>query len=69
MKVLSVAGYHHTGKTTTTVELIKELKKRGYKVASIKDIHAENFTMEKIGIKWIIVATIKEISYGINQKY
>jgi len=49
MKVISIAGYHHTGKTTTSVELIKELKKRGYKVTSIKDIHNENFTMEKKG--------------------
>jgi len=47
MKVVSVAGYHHTGKTTTAVQLIKELKKRGYKVVSIKDIHAESFSMEK----------------------
>jgi molybdopterin-guanine dinucleotide biosynthesis adapter protein len=49
MKVISVAGYHHTGKTSVAVALIKELKKRGYSVASIKDIHAENFSMEKIG--------------------
>ncbi|KQC07647.1 MAG: hypothetical protein APR54_05735 [Candidatus Cloacimonas sp. SDB] len=49
MKVFSVAGYHRTGKTTTVVNLIKELKKRGYKVASIKDIHSEKFTMEKVG--------------------
>ena len=47
MKVFSVAGYHRTGKTKVVVELIKELKKRGYKVVSIKDIHAEDFTMEK----------------------
>ena len=49
MKVFSVAGYHHTGKTTVSIELIKELKKRGFKVTSIKDIHNENFTMEKKG--------------------
>ncbi len=49
MKVLSVAGYHHTGKTTAVVNIISELKKRRYKVVSIKDIHAENFTMEKVG--------------------
>jgi len=49
MKVLSVAGYHHTGKTTLCVNIIKELRRRGYSVASIKDIHAENFTMEKEG--------------------
>ena len=49
MKVLSVAGYHHTGKTTVVVELLKELKRREYSVASIKDIHSEKFTMEKEG--------------------
>ena len=47
MKVFSVAGYHRTGKTKVVVGLIKELKKRGYKIVSIKDIHAEDFTMEK----------------------
>lgn len=46
MKVFSIAGYHRTGKTTVAVELIKELKKRGFKVVSIKDIHAEDFSME-----------------------
>ena len=49
MKVFSVAGYHHTGKTTAVVNIIKELRKRGYSVESIKDIHAEKFTMEKEG--------------------
>ncbi len=48
MRVFSVAGYHHTGKTTTAVELMKELRNRGYTVQSIKDIHSEKFTMEKI---------------------
>lgn len=48
MKVFSVAGYHHTGKTTTVVELIRELRRRGHTVQSIKDIHAEKFTMEKV---------------------
>ena len=47
MKVFSVAGFHRTGKTTVVVNLIKELKNRGYKVVSIKDIHNEDFTMEK----------------------
>lgn len=46
MKVLSVAGYHHSGKTTAVVNIIKELRKRGYKVQSIKDIHNDKFTME-----------------------
>ena len=49
MKVLSVAGYHHTGKTTTVVAIIKELKKRGYIVQSIKDIHSENYQIDVEG--------------------
>ena len=49
MKVFSVSGYHQTGKTTVSIALIKELKKRGYRVVSIKDIHFEQFTMEKEG--------------------
>ena len=49
MKVLSVAGYHRSGKTTVVVELIKELRKRGYRVVSIKDIHTDDFSMEKEG--------------------
>jgi len=72
MKVLSVAGYHHTGKTTTTVELIKELKKRGYKVASIKDIHAENFTMEKTGSNsWKHLEASENVVFarGVDQTY
>jgi len=49
MKVLSVAGYHHSGKTTAVVSIIKELKKRKYKVVSIKDIHNEDFSVDKLG--------------------
>lgn len=49
MKVFSVAGHHHTGKTTLVIELIKELRRRGFNVTSIKDIHNEDFTMEKEG--------------------
>ncbi len=47
MKAFSIIGYHRTGKTTLVVNLLEELKKRGYKVASIKDIHRADFTMEK----------------------
>ncbi|HCX73436.1 MAG TPA: molybdopterin-guanine dinucleotide biosynthesis protein B [Candidatus Cloacimonas sp.] len=47
MKVFSVAGYHHTGKTAVVTSLLKELGKRGYSVSSIKDIHNEEFSLEK----------------------
>lgn len=49
MKAISVIGYHHTGKTTTVVALIKALVARGFTVSSIKDIHSENFHADKSG--------------------
>ena len=52
MKVFSVAGFHHTGKTTLVVELIKELRRRGFSVTSIKDIHNENFTMGTVKVTY-----------------
>jgi molybdopterin-guanine dinucleotide biosynthesis adapter protein len=49
MKVLSIAGFSQAGKTTLAVNLIKELRKRGHTVSSIKDIHFDEFTMETSG--------------------
>ncbi|KZX13422.1 molybdopterin-guanine dinucleotide biosynthesis protein B [Methanobrevibacter curvatus] len=39
MKIVSVVGNKNTGKTSLSVKIIKELKNRGYKVASIKHSH------------------------------
>lgn len=47
MKAFGVIGYHHTGKTTVVTELIKSLKAKGYKVATIKDIHSEAYSADK----------------------
>ena len=72
MKVFSIAGYHRTGKTTVVVELIKELKKRGFKVASIKDIHAEDFSMEdKDSNSWKHWEASRDtvIARGLNETY
>lgn len=49
MKVFSVVGYTKSGKTTTIEKLIAELKKRGYSVGSVKDIHYEQFAMDTEG--------------------
>ncbi|MFA7109331.1 MAG: molybdopterin-guanine dinucleotide biosynthesis protein B [Sphaerochaetaceae bacterium] len=46
--VYSLIAYSGTGKTTVMVELIKELKKRGYKVAAIKH-DAHDFEIDKEG--------------------
>ena len=72
MKVLSVAGYHKTGKTTTVVSIIKELKKRKYKVVSIKDIHSDDFEVDKIGSNtWKHWQASKDIvvARGKNETY
>ncbi|MDD5959728.1 MAG: molybdopterin-guanine dinucleotide biosynthesis protein B [Methanobrevibacter wolinii] len=39
MRILSVVGKKDSGKTSLTVRIIKELKNRNYKVASIKHSH------------------------------
>jgi molybdopterin-guanine dinucleotide biosynthesis protein B len=49
MKAFAVIGYHHTGKTTVVTELIKSLSAKGFKVATIKDIHSESYFADKEG--------------------
>jgi molybdopterin-guanine dinucleotide biosynthesis protein B len=39
MKVFSIVGYSHSGKTSTAVAVIKELLKRGYTVGAVKESH------------------------------
>jgi molybdopterin-guanine dinucleotide biosynthesis protein B len=49
VKAIGVIGYHHTGKTTLVCALISQLKARGYKVMSIKDIHSEAYRADTPG--------------------
>lgn len=49
MKIFMVKGVHNSGKTTLVAGVIKELKARGYTVGTIKDIHAEDFRMDRPG--------------------
>ena len=49
MKVFSVIGLHRSGKTTAVENLIGYIKNKGFSVSSIKDIHQDDFTMEKPG--------------------
>lgn len=49
MKVIMLKGISKTGKTTTAEAIIKELRKRGYTVGSIKEIHFQGFSMETEG--------------------
>jgi len=49
MKVFSVYGITKSGKTTTIENIIKELKRRGYSVGSVKEIHYEKFAIDDEG--------------------
>jgi len=49
MKALAVIGYHHTGKTSMVLALVKALSARGLRVATIKDIHSEKYRADTEG--------------------
>jgi len=49
MRIFAVSGVSNSGKTTVIEKIIKELKQRGYRVGSIKDIHFEEFAMDQQG--------------------
>lgn len=40
MRIIGITGLKNTGKTTLVVKVIKELKKRGFEVATIKKTHS-----------------------------
>ncbi len=49
MRIVMVKGFSKTGKTTTVTELTKELRKRGYSVGTVKDIHFGGFHVDVPG--------------------
>jgi molybdopterin-guanine dinucleotide biosynthesis protein B len=49
MRVFSVTGLTSSGKTTTIENIIKELKKRGYTVGTVKEIHYDAFQIDTEG--------------------
>lgn len=71
IRAVAVVGTKKSGKTTTTVNLIRELTRRGYKVATIKHIPEPDFTIDtpgkdtwrhaQAGAKTIISAAANEI--------
>jgi molybdopterin-guanine dinucleotide biosynthesis protein MobB len=48
-KVIAVVGGKSSGKTTTMEVLIRELTKRGYRVAAVKHVPEPNFTIDHAG--------------------
>lgn len=49
MKVFSVLGTSGSGKTTTIEAIISELRRRGFRVGSVKDIHFDAFAIDTPG--------------------
>jgi len=64
LKAFAVIGYHHTGKTTVVTELVKSLSAKGYKVATIKDIHNETYRADREGTN-----TWKHIQAGATMTF
>ncbi len=46
MKAIAVNGTSNSGKTTVSTALIQGLRRRGYRVGSVKEIHHKNFTID-----------------------
>jgi molybdopterin-guanine dinucleotide biosynthesis protein MobB len=71
-KAIAVVGTKKSGKTTTTESLIKELTRRGYRVAAIKHVSEPDFTIDtpekdtwrfaQAGARTIVSAAAKEIA-------
>lgn len=49
MKICAIFGFSKSGKTTTVEGVVSELRRRGYSVASVKDIHNEKFAIDMEG--------------------
>jgi molybdopterin-guanine dinucleotide biosynthesis protein B len=49
VKVFSIVGVSKSGKTTVAEAVIAELRRRNYRVGSVKDIHFEGFAMDREG--------------------
>lgn len=71
MKVIAVNGITHTGKTTVCETIIQGLRKKGYTVGSVKEIHYEAFEIDpsetsnthrhrKAGSQLVIARGLKE---------
>ncbi|MCI6421387.1 MAG: molybdopterin-guanine dinucleotide biosynthesis protein MobB [Blautia sp.] len=46
MKVITLVGVRKSGKTTTVTGLIREMKKRGYRVGTVKSVFCPEFSMD-----------------------
>ena len=72
IQAVAIVGTKKSGKTTTTESLIRELTKKGYKVAAIKHVSEPEFTIDtpgkdtwrfaQSGAKTIVSAAANEVA-------
>ena len=48
MRIIMIKGYSKTGKTSTVTALVSELRRRGYTVGTVKDIHFEGYEADTL---------------------
>lgn len=65
--VIAAVGTSGSGKTTTLEYLITNLTNEGYKIAAIKHIHLQNFTLDKEGTNtWRYAKAGAKIVVGLS---
>lgn len=74
--ILGIYGESKTGKTTLISRLIGELRKKGYNVGSVKNIHSANFTIDSegkdtwehthAGAKVVVARSKDEVAFLVN---
>ena len=70
MKVFKINGVHNSGKTTTLEYIVRDLRYRGYSVASAKDFTDKNFCLDKEGqntLRHRIAGSEAVIARGIKE--
>jgi len=66
--IIAVVGSRKSGKTTTVETIVKELTKKGYRVATVKHIHEPNFTIDAKGKDtWRHAQAGAQITVGVSQ--
>lgn len=75
MRVFGIAGYKNAGKTTLVVDLVREFRRRGLRVATIKHAHHEfdidhpgkdSFLHREAGAAEVIVASSRRWAHIVE---
>ena len=65
--IIAVVGSRKSGKTTTVETIVRELTKKGYRVATAKHIHEPNFTIDAKGKDtWRHAQAGAQITVGVS---